>query len=63
MIDERIEAAIRKAVAENSQSKQVADGIVKWFENVANGNEDLDEKNDYLRRIEGLFSTVNLSSE
>ena len=60
MIDERIKLAIRKAVREEEQPDAVAAKIIKWFESVSNGNESIDDKDDYRRRLDGLFGAIKV---
>jgi hypothetical protein len=60
MIDPRIESAIQEAVEDHGQPKKVADRIIKWFEEVANGNESLEDKQDYKRRLDVIFDAVEL---
>jgi hypothetical protein len=62
MIDERIESAIREAVEMHNQPDVVADKIIKWFENVADGNESIEDKDDYRRRLETLFDAVEVDT-
>jgi hypothetical protein len=61
MIDPRIESAIREAVRDHGQPDKLADRIVKWFEDVAEGNESLDEKEDYMRRLDVIFDAVEIN--
>jgi hypothetical protein len=62
-MDSRIKSSIRTAVEEEGQPVQVAEKLIKWFENVANGNETLEEKSDYKRRVEGLYDAVEVTVE
>lgn len=62
-MDSRIKSSIRTAVEEEEQPEQVAEKLIKWFENVANGNETLDDKSDYKRRVKGLYDAVMVSIE
>lgn len=63
MIDQRIESAIREAVEMHNQPDAVADKIVKWFESVADGNESIEDKDDYRRRLETLFDAVDVDTD
>jgi len=58
-MDSRIKSSILTAVEEEGQPEQVAEKLIKWFENVANGNETL----DYKRRVKGLYDAVMVSIE
>jgi len=60
MIDRRIKDSIREAVEMHEQPVAVADKIIKWFENVSEGNESLDVKDDYRRRLNNLFSALDV---
>lgn len=62
-MDSRIKSSIRTAVEEEGQPEQVAEKLIKWFENVANGNETLEEKSDYKRRVKGLYDAVEVTVE
>lgn len=62
-MDSRIKSSIRTAVEKEGQPERVAEKLIKWFENVANGNESIDDKTDYKRRVEGLYDTVEVSIE
>ena len=44
----------------HDQPDAVADKIIKWFENVSEGNESIDDKDDYRRRLDNLFSALNV---
>lgn len=63
MIDERIESTIRESVEMCNQPEAVAEKIIKWFENVADGNESIEEKDDYRRRLESLFDAVEINDD
>lgn len=63
MIDERIQSAIRESVEMYDQPDAVAEKIIKWFENVADGNESIEEKDDYRRRLESLFDAVEINDD
>jgi hypothetical protein len=60
MVDERIKDSIREAVEMQNQPEAVADKIIKWFENVSEGNESIDDKDDYRRRLDNLFSALDV---
>jgi len=60
MVDERIKDSIRKAAEMQNQPDAVADKIIKWFENVSEGNESIDDKDDYRRRLDNLFSALDV---
>jgi len=60
MIDRRIKDSIREAVEMHDQPDAVADKIIKWSENVSEGNESIDDKDDYRRRLDNLFSALNV---
>jgi hypothetical protein len=62
-MDSRIKSSIRTAVDEEGQPDYVAEKLIKWFENVANGNETLEDKSDWKRRVEGLYDAVEVSIE
>ena len=63
MIDDRIESAIRESVETYNQPEAVAEKIIKWFENVADGNESIEEKDDNHRRLESLFDAVEINDD
>ncbi len=62
-MDDRIKKCIRTAVSEEGQPDHVADKLIKWFENVANGNESIGERSAYRRRAEGLYDSTDVDVE
>ena len=58
MIDSRIESAVRDAVENYGQPEKLASRIIKWFEDVANGNESLEDRKDYMRRLDVIYEAV-----
>lgn len=62
-MDDRIKECIRTAVSEEGQPDHVADKLIKWFENVANGNESIGERSAYRRRAEGLYDSTDVDIE
>lgn len=59
-LDERIKAAVRKAVRDAGQDKSLADKIISWLENVANGSESLHNPDAIHRRMELLYDFTKL---
>lgn len=57
-IDPIIESAIKQATEENGQDAQVATKIISWFSELSAGNESIDEKSDYERRISSILNTL-----
>lgn len=62
MIDPRIRTAIQESVRDHGQPDEVANRIIKWFEDVANGNESLEREEDYKRRLDVIFEAVETDS-
>lgn len=62
-MDDRIKQCIQTAVSKEGQPDHVADKLIKWFENVANGNESISKESTYRRRVEGLYDSVNIEIE
>lgn len=59
-LDQSIKEAIYNAVAERGQPLALADKLVKWFSELANGNERIEDKEAVYKRLEILFSAVEL---
>jgi hypothetical protein len=59
-VNEHVIAALKEAVMEADQPKEVAQRLVSWLEALAKGNAELDSENEAARRISDLLETVRL---
>lgn len=59
-LDNSIKEAIDNAVEEHGQPQRLAEKLISWFSELANGNESIDDKEAVFRRLEILFSAVEL---
>jgi len=57
-VDPAIQAAIRKSVKEHGQEVALADKLIRWFDEVISGNEDIDDRDAVYKRLDILFTTV-----
>lgn len=64
-LDPRIKSAVQEAVQELGQPSTVADRLVAWLESIADGNEQLSDRDSVHRRLELLYDSVvvNLPEE
>jgi len=60
ILDASIKEAIAEAVQHHDQPASLADKLISWFAEVANGNESIDEEEAVYRRLEILFDTVEV---
>lgn len=58
MLDENIKKAIHEAVAEEQQTPELAEKLISWMENLAEGNEQITSKESYSRRSEHCFDAT-----
>lgn len=61
--DAKIQKAIREAVADFGQNEGLADKLIAWFEAVANGNENLANKDSVSRRLDLLYKNCLIDGE
>lgn len=59
-LDNSIKEAIDNAVEQHGQPQRLAEKLISWFAELANGNESIDDKEAVCRRLEILFSAVEL---
>ena len=57
-IDPIIETAIKQATEESGQDAQVANKIISWFSELSTGNESIETKSDYERRINSILNSL-----
>jgi len=62
-IDKRILEAIRTATDEFDQPEQLSNRIVAWMEELAAGNEDVNDDSAAQRRLESIFDATILRTE
>ena len=60
IVDPKIKASIEEAVREESQSEALARRLVAWFEAIASGNEDINDKQASNRHLELLYNEAEL---
>jgi len=60
-VDPAIQAAILKSAKEHGQEVALADKLIRWFDEVISGNEDIDDKDAVYKRLDILFTTVELA--
>ncbi len=61
--DAKIQEAIREAVTESGQSKGLADKLIAFFEAVANGNENLANRDFVSRHLDLLYENCSIDGE
>lgn len=61
--DAKIQKAIKEAVTDFGQNEGLADKLIAWFEAVANGNENLANKDSVSRRLELLYENCSIDGE
>lgn len=59
-LDNSIKEAIDIAVEQHGQPQRLAEKLISWFAELTNGNESIDDKEAVYRRLEILFSAVEL---
>ena len=62
-MDPKIEEAIEEAVREEGQSKALARKLAAWFDAVASGNEDLNDRQSANRHLELVYEETQVSGE
>ncbi len=62
-IDPKIEQAISEAVRAAKQSPNLATKISRWFESIATGSEDINDKSSAYRHVDLLYTDVNVNTE
>lgn len=61
--DDLLERCIRQAVSESRQSEHLADRLVVWFRELADGNESVDELEQTRRRCEAIYDATIPNSD
>ncbi len=59
-VDPKIRDAIKTVVTESGQSEGLARKLESWFEAIATGTEDINEKKSAHRRLELIYDAVQL---
>lgn len=62
-IDPKIKEAIKTAVTESGQPEGLARKLDSWFEAIATGNEDINDKQSAHRHLELLYEKVQLNAD
>jgi hypothetical protein len=57
-VDPAIQAAIRDSVKRHGQEVALADKLIRWFDEVVSGNEDIDSEDAVYKRLDLLFRAV-----
>jgi len=57
-VDPAIQAAIRDSVKQQGQEVALADKLIRWFDEVVSGNEDIDSEDAVYKRLDLLFRAV-----
>ena len=60
IVDPKIVTSIEETVREEGQSEALARRLVAWFEAIASGNEDINDKQASNRHLELLYNEVEL---
>ena len=59
-VDPKIKEAIEIAVSDSNQPEGLARMLVRWFEAVAIGNEEIDDKQSSDRHLELLYREIQV---
>lgn len=62
-MDRKIREAVELAVSEAEQPSTLSHKIVRWFEAIASGNEEVSDQESADRHLEILFEELKLSPE
>lgn len=60
-MDKKIQDALREAVREAGQDPSLARKLEMWFEAIASGSEDVNDKQSSNRHLELLYSDTRVS--
>lgn len=60
-MDKKIQDAIREAVTEAGQDPALARKLESWFEAIASGSEDINDKQSSYRHLELLYDDTRAS--
>ena len=63
IVDPKIVDAIREAAQEKKQSLALAERLVAWFDAVASGNEDINDRQSATRRLELLYGETRITGD
>ena len=61
-VNENVAAALRAAVTNAGQPKEVAQRLVSWLDALATGNADISDDNEAAKRISDLLDLVRIPS-
>jgi hypothetical protein len=61
-MDKKIQDAIREAVTEAGQDAGLARKLESWFEAIASGSEDINDKQSSYRHLELLYDDTHVSA-
>ena len=62
-IDEQFEQTIYKIVGEYGESSAVSQKIIAWIENIADGSENVFDRNSYRRFLDLIYSNMEIDGE
>ena len=62
-VDAKIEETIEEAVREEGQSEALARKLAAWFDAVASGNEDINDRQSANRHLELVYEETQVSEE
>ena len=62
-VDRKIEEVIKQIVIQNGQSEGLSRRFIAWFNAVASGNEDINDRQSANRHLEEIYREVRLSDE
>ena len=62
-VDTRIKQAIEEVVSNARQPQGLANRLTRWFEAIANGDEDVHNMQDANRRLELLYRDVQIDDD
>ena len=62
-IDPMILDALNDSIDEHEQTKAMSEKILKWFESVVAGNEEVENNKSSFPRVERLLELIELNDE
>jgi hypothetical protein len=62
-VNENVVAALKAAVSEANQPKELAQRLVSWLDALATGNAEITDESEAAKRISDLLDLVRVTSE
>jgi hypothetical protein len=63
MLELTIQKAIKSAVAKKEQPEELATKIISWMEKLTEGDEEITDKSQYVRRCQICLDTIQVKTE